>query len=80
MTWIDHITNAGKFISDGIDKFNTFKKDHGGLKSWKDIKFKKILESDSLKQYVEKTGLKVDKLADITQGGFLKPFSSRSTV
>ena len=76
MTWIDHITNAGKFISDGIDKFNTFKKDHGGLKSWKDIKFKKILESDTLKQYVEKTGLKVDKLADITQGGFLKHLGS----
>lgn len=69
--WLDHLSNAGKFISDGIDKFRTFKKDHD-IKSFKDIKFKQLLESDTLKKYVEKTGLKVDNLAEITQGGFLK--------
>ena len=69
--WLDHLSNAGKFISDGIDKFKTFKKDHD-IKSFKDIKFKQLLESETLKKYVEKTGLKVDNLAEITQGGFLK--------
>ena len=69
MTWLDHISNAGKFISDGIDKFKVFKKEH---KSFKDIKFKKILESENLKEYVQKTGLSIDNLADITQGGWWK--------
>ena len=69
MTWFEHISNAGKFISDGIDKFKTFKAEH---KSFKDIKFKKILESKSLKDYVQKTGLTIDNLSDITQGGWWK--------
>ncbi len=69
MKWLDHLTNAGKFISDGIDKFKTFKKEH---KSFKDIKFKKLLESPTLQKYIEMTGLKIDNMAEIKQGGFMQ--------
>ena len=29
MTWLDHVTNAGKFVSDGLDAFKTFSKEPG---------------------------------------------------
>lgn len=76
MTWLDHLTNAGKFVSDGIDKFNTFKKEHGDPKSWKDVKIQKLLESDTIQSYLKSTGVSHGEPEEVVQkGGFFSGIS-----
>ena len=68
-TFLAHVTNAGKFITDGVQKFNEFKKKHK-LDSVKDLKFQHLMESDTVQSFMQKTGEKIDNIKDVTQNGF----------
>ncbi len=68
-TFLAHVTNAGKFITDGVQKFNEFKKKHQ-LDSVKDLKFQHLMESATVRDFVEKSGEKLDNIKDVTQNGF----------
>ena len=52
--FLAHVTNAGKFITDGVQKFNEFKKKHLG-ESQKSLKFAELLDSKSIRDFVDKT-------------------------
>ena len=59
MPWTDHVTNAGKFISDGLAKFKEFTKDHPKIK---ESKFGKFLHGDAIHNLVNDSKVNVDNL------------------
>ena len=73
-SFLSHVTNAGKFITDGVQKFQDFKKAHT-LDSVKDIKFKHLLETATVREFVEGSGVKIDNIKDVTQNGLLEHLS-----
>ena len=67
MTWLDHVTNAGKFVSDGLDQFKTFAKQYPGIR---DSKWGKFIHGDAVGKLVKDSGVAIDNIREIHNVGF----------